>query len=78
MRNRNLNKLRFKQEEVPAIIHEGWLRIASENFLDSTRYPDVPAKRADKKPASIPIFGTADDQHKVPGAFYDGTFRKNT
>jgi len=48
---RNKNKLRFKQEEVPAVVHEGWLRISSDNLIDNERYPAIPAKR-EGKPAT--------------------------
>jgi hypothetical protein len=48
LKARHHNKLRFKQEEAPAIIHEGWLRISSENLIDAERYPAIPHKKDDK------------------------------
>jgi len=78
--NRSKHQLRFKQEEVPQVVHEGWLRISSENLVDNERYPDIPQKKEGKAPTTIQIFGTnpTDELQKVPGANYDGVFRKNS
>lgn len=41
------NRLKNKQE-VPEIVFEGWLRIASETLIDAARYPDIPDIDAEK------------------------------
>lgn len=71
--------MRVKQD-IPAIVYEGWLRIASETLIDPERYPDIPAKKAGKPAFPVPILGDkeSDEDAKVLGENYDGIFRKNT